>query len=382
MKRNIVFVSVLFIAICLSGLTTEIKAATNNNTELEKIFAEAIEAVGGQDEISKIRNIEAFADCVGPKGKYTTKIKSFRDNITYFKQTFTYTIVDSIIYINNKTGWKKNLQTNELEIVSPFQTLVVNLHEYQKMAFDFQRMFSDFKLVGDENFNQKPSVKVSVKNDLGGTIYLFFDKKTKLLAGYILPIPNSNPSVRNVFNEWKKFGKIKLPSVITATDPAGDWVLNFNQITLNSTTEELFSVPPRVKDYAELVRLHREHQTAHLSYDAELFVKSFADEVTHLQRGQVKTQDKAANLKRFKDYFASYKFIEWEDIKPPVINISQDGTLATVIVEKRVRGTYKNDQGEEEKDHSIFAWLEVWEKIEGKWKITTIASTAREGDKK
>jgi len=137
-------------------------------------------------------------------------------------------------------------------------------------------------------------------------------------------------------------------------------------------------------DKAELMRLHKEHQTAHLTYDAELFLESFADEVTQLQRGQVKTQDKAANLKRFKSYFSSYKFIEWEDIKPPVIKISKDGTLATIIVEKRVRGTYKNDKGEEEKDLTIFAWLEVWEKIDGKWKITTIASTARYGasDKK
>lgn len=133
------------------------------------------------------------------------------------------------------------------------------------------------------------------------------------------------------------------------------------------------------KDRAELLRLHKEHQTAHLSYNAELFVESFAENVTQLQRGYIKTQDKAANLKRFKNYFANYKFIEWEDIKPPVIKISNDGTLATIIVEKSVKGTYKNEKGLEEKDHSIFAWLEVWEKIGGKWKITTIASTARYG---
>ena len=133
------------------------------------------------------------------------------------------------------------------------------------------------------------------------------------------------------------------------------------------------------KDRDELMRLHKEHQKAHLTYDAELFVKSFGENLTQIQRGQVKTNTKEENLKRFENYFANYKFIEWEDINPPVIKISKDGTLATVIVEKRVRGTYKNEKGEEEKDHSIFAWLEVWEKIEGKWKIVTIASTARYG---
>ncbi len=50
-------------------------------------------------------------------------------------------------------------------------------------------------------------------------------------------------------------------------------------------------------------------------------------------------------------------------------------------VEKRVRGTYRDKNGKENSDHSIFAWLEIWEKIEGKWKITTIASTAKYGEK-
>ncbi len=135
----------------------------------------------------------------------------------------------------------------------------------------------------------------------------------------------------------------------------------------------------RANDLSELRRLHKQHQTAHLTYDAELFVGSFKEKVTQLQRGYVATKTKAENLARFKKYFASYKFIEWNDIKPPVFNISKDGTLATVIVEKRVRGTYKNEKGEEEQDHSIFAWLEVWEKIDGKWKIAIVASTARDG---
>lgn len=136
------------------------------------------------------------------------------------------------------------------------------------------------------------------------------------------------------------------------------------------------------KDRTELLRLHKEHQTAHLTYDAELFVKSFGDKLTQIQRGQVRTNTKQENLERFKNYFANYKFIEWEDINPPVIKISKDGTLATIIVEKSVKGTFKNEKGEEEKDHTIFAWLEVWEKINGKWKIVTIASTARYGKDK
>ncbi|HMS40533.1 MAG TPA: nuclear transport factor 2 family protein, partial [Pyrinomonadaceae bacterium] len=98
---------------------------------------------------------------------------------------------------------------------------------------------------------------------------------------------------------------------------------------------------------------------------------------TQVQRGNVVTRTKAENLARVKNYFSSFKFIEWENLKPPVVKISKDGTMATIIVQKRVRGTYKNDKGEEILDQTDFAWLEVWEKIDGKWKVVTVASTEK-----
>ncbi|MBX3244481.1 MAG: DUF4440 domain-containing protein [Acidobacteria bacterium] len=137
----------------------------------------------------------------------------------------------------------------------------------------------------------------------------------------------------------------------------------------------------RKKDMAELLRLHEQQKTAHLTNNAELFIEMFAEHFMQLQRGNAAERGKADSLERFRTYFANYKFLEWEDIKPPVIKISKDGTMATKIVQKRVRGTYTYEDGKVEDDHTIFAWLEVWEKIKGKWKVTAIASTDRDGSK-
>ncbi|MBX3290173.1 MAG: DUF4440 domain-containing protein [Acidobacteria bacterium] len=137
----------------------------------------------------------------------------------------------------------------------------------------------------------------------------------------------------------------------------------------------------RKKDMAELLRLHEQQKTAHITNNAEMFVEMFAENLVQLQRGQSATRTKAESLSRFKTYLSRYKFLEWEDIKPPVIKISKDGTMATKIVQKRVRGTYTYEDGKVEDDHTVFAWLEVWEKIKGKWKVTAIASTDRDGGK-
>ncbi len=368
---------------CIFLLFSFSYAETNKNKidSLDKLFSESIEAVGSKNAIDKIKNIEAFAECIGPKGKYTTHITSFRSNKTHFKQDFSYKEDSSNIFINKDVAWAASNNSVGFEMVSPFQRLVVHLHEYQKMAFDFQKMFTDFEILGDEIFNGNLNVKVKAKNALGGTIFLFFDKQTKHLSGYILPISGSEESVKNVFNEWKEIGGVKLPSKVTATDSFGDWVLNFKEIKLNKVDEKMLEVPPRVKDLSKLLRLHKQHQTAHLTYNAELFVETFVENLVTVQRGAVISRNKDENRKRLKSYFDSFKFKKWEDVKPPVIKISKDGTLATIIVEKIVEGTYKNENGETVESVTEFAWLEVWEKIDGKWKVTTVASTRKNDGK-
>jgi hypothetical protein len=348
-------------------------------TTLTLVFSEAFAAVGNEREIAKIRSITAAADCVGPKGKYTTSIVSFKSSKTIFEQTYSYKDKPSSVFVNGDVVWEKESTAGDPMVSTPFQRMVVRAHEYQKMAFDFQKFFEDFSLVGDEVFEGRASIKVRSKNELGMTTFLFFDKQNKRFSGYVMEMPTSNQTVKNAFLEWKKVGNLMLPSVIKATDMEGDWTLRFHTIKLNSGDEKLLAIPPRIADMADLLRLHEQQKTAHLLYNAELFIEMFGENLTQLQRGNAVTRTKAENLARFKSYFSSFKFQEWEDIKPPVIKLAQDGSMATVIVQKRVRGTYKNEKGEDESDHTIFAWLEVWEKIDGKWKVTTVASTEKAG---
>jgi hypothetical protein len=366
-KTKVILIFNIFLSFL--SLTT----VSGQNAELEKVFSAAINAVGGAKEINQIRSLEVIAECVGPKGKYTTEIVSFRDRKTRFRQKFSYKNELSDIFIKDNLAW----DANGYSLVPPFQRLAVELHEYQKMSFDFQKMFHDFVLEGPENFAGRPSLKVRAQHELNGPIYLFFNAKTKLFAGFVLPIPNSGETIKNVIDEWKLVGKLKLPSKATATDSSGDWVLNFEKISLNKSDAKMFEVPPRVIDLIELTRLHEQQRAAHLSYNAEMFIEMFADNLTQIQRGNASNRTKAENLAHFKNYFSTFKFIEWEDLQPPVIKISRDGTLATIIVQKRVRGTYRNEKGEEVPDRTDFAWLEVWEKQNNQWKIVTVASTEK-----
>ncbi len=176
-------------------------------------------------------------------------------------------------------------------------------------------------------------------------------------------------------------GALMLPSKVTATDSKGDWVFRFRTITLNTGDEKLMDVPPRVADLSELMRLHEQQRTAHMTYDAKLLTDDFAQQLVEIQRGNVRTLTRDKAFARFDSYFTSFKFSEWQDVIPPVIRMSKDGSLATVIVQKSVRGASNNENGEQAVDHTIYAWLEVWEKGDKGWKLVTIASTDTPGPK-
>ncbi len=378
MNKNVLILKFVGTAISLM-LTPAIAAGqTPASVSVVCVLSSAIAAVGSPADLQEIKSLHLIADCNGPKGSYITKISSFRDGKTSFEQTYSYRKPSSV-FINGDVAWERDAVTGELTIASPFQRMVSRMHEYQKMSFDIRSVFSDLEPAGDEVFNGRLSVRVLAKNELDMPVILYFDKANKRLTGYKLSLPNSEETVTNIFTEWKKIGRLTLPSVIKAIDSSGEWTLSFHTIRLNAADPQLLRIPPRIADITEILRLHAEQRTAHMTYDAELLLGDSPERPTTIQRGNVFKRTRAEDLARFKAYFGSFKFIEWDDIVPPVINLSRDGTMATKIVQKRVRGFLKDKDGINISEHVVYAWLEVLEKINGKWRLVTIASTEKDG---
>ena len=62
------------------------------------------------------------------------------------------------------------------------------------------------------------------------------------------------------------------------------------------------------------------------------------------------------------------------------IRISPDGRLAWAMPHKRVRLTAPDSSGAMVSDHTGFAWVELYLKLKGRWRLVGIASTERAGD--
>jgi formylglycine-generating enzyme required for sulfatase activity len=125
----------------------------------------------------------------------------------------------------------------------------------------------------------------------------------------------------------------------------------------------------------ELLRLHYEARAAHFNRDAKSLLGDVADDYVNVDAGQVKRLERDANLKRMQSYLDASTFLEWDDITPPIIRVSDDSTMAYVINHKKVRRLAKDKDGKMHEAAEVFAWVANFRKIDGKWKLAMVAST-------
>jgi ketosteroid isomerase-like protein len=130
-------------------------------------------------------------------------------------------------------------------------------------------------------------------------------------------------------------------------------------------------------DRMELLRLHERQRAAHLQRRADWLVDEWADSLVSVARGRVSVGRREQGRTSFQQYLDSSTFQAWDDIVPPQIRISRDGQMAYVVVKKRVHLTTRDSAAATEAERTRYAWLSVYEKQNGKWRLAAIASTER-----
>lgn len=124
------------------------------------------------------------------------------------------------------------------------------------------------------------------------------------------------------------------------------------------------------KDIAELLRLHEEVLEAHRVGDVDLFFSSQTDTVISGGRGEVRYVAEAERRPGMTRYLESAEFEKYQDLIEPIVRVSADGTLGWVICQVEIVGTRANDAGERVNIDSVWAWIELYEKIDGEWRRT------------
>jgi hypothetical protein len=124
---------------------------------------------------------------------------------------------------------------------------------------------------------------------------------------------------------------------------------------------------------AEILALHRADHVAHFQHDIAALLSGVGDELIDMRDGNINTMTRADIESRFKQYFASAKFLAWDDMEKPIIHASPDGKMAWMVVKVHIK--YEDVRHDNRVDDSVLAWMAAYEKINGHWVMQAVATT-------
>lgn len=131
----------------------------------------------------------------------------------------------------------------------------------------------------------------------------------------------------------------------------------------------------KVKEEKAIRNLLKQERKAHFDRNVDLFVSEFADSMIGVNKGKVSVLSQEQNKQRVKPYFESVEFIKWDDVAEPVIRFSDDGSMAYAVVQKQVIVSYPDSTGKPFTDTTDYAWVSIYRKQKGEWKVEANIST-------
>ena len=131
----------------------------------------------------------------------------------------------------------------------------------------------------------------------------------------------------------------------------------------------------REKRKGEILALLQQERKAHFDRDVSLFISEFADSMISVNRGLVLTATPKERRARIQGYFNSVEFVKWDDVHPPQIRFSDDGSLAYAIVQKQVILLRTDSLNNKITDTSDYAWVSIYRRTGTGWKVECNAST-------
>ncbi len=136
--------------------------------------------------------------------------------------------------------------------------------------------------------------------------------------------------------------------------------------------------PDLEKEKAELLRLHKLDREAHFETNVDKLLETSPEEFITVGRGKIVRQSKADERKRFTEYFRDAKYYEWDDLEEPITHISNDASMAWMIVRTRIRRVQKNADGTEKQENVVYAGIMTYEKRDGRWMRVANVSTVEQ----
>ena len=125
----------------------------------------------------------------------------------------------------------------------------------------------------------------------------------------------------------------------------------------------------------QLLRIHESDRRAHFETNAKRIMEHASDEFISVSDGRVQRTTPAEDLKFFEEYFKGAKYYEWDDLEPPIVRVSNDASMAWMIVRTRVHRVQTQSGGTGTERRFVYAGIMAYEKKGGRWARVANVST-------
>lgn len=125
----------------------------------------------------------------------------------------------------------------------------------------------------------------------------------------------------------------------------------------------------------ELLRIHEEILRAHRENDLPAWMGVEGEALTVVSRGEILHPSAGERERSRKAYLESTSFTRYEDLVPPQVVVSEDGSLGWLVCRVRMEGVQRQADGGTSPVEATWAWVELYEKREGRWRLVGNAST-------
>ena len=133
------------------------------------------------------------------------------------------------------------------------------------------------------------------------------------------------------------------------------------------------------KAEAELLAIHQADRSAHFRHDVGALLEHTGAQVLDVREGKITRMSREDLRQRFVRYFHKAEFSAWDDVEPPVIQVSPDGELGWMVVRVHIAFVETDAQGKKIPHSSTMAWMSTYERRDGTWMMTAATSTEDPG---
>lgn len=117
----------------------------------------------------------------------------------------------------------------------------------------------------------------------------------------------------------------------------------------------------------EILELHRSTIEAHLNNEVDFLVQNLSTDFMSVSNGEIEYPTEEELRSRFSSYLNNTTFSEYVDLREPIIGFSKDGSVAWSVVQVKVAGKRKMDDGTQRDLDFTCAWITLYEREGSRW---------------